>query len=222
MAPLATSLTPGSMPATARRPRNTMVSAPVESTSVHSKVGTPAQDWTRTVRTRPATRVRWRWRPRPAGWCRARAPARRRDPAWRPGAWPRPAGVARAGVSSPGGHRRRRGVGRGRACRLPAAQQALDVEGGDGGADVGDLGDGGDDAIGGVVVQEAAGDAPVGPAGQHHEHFGLAVAGQVVGQLGGGPHQPPVRALDHVQARAFPARGGSTPWPGARRAARRS
>ena len=58
--PSALSWVPGSMPGTARRPRNTRFNAPESSTMVHSTATAPDHGWTLTDRTRPATTVRWR------------------------------------------------------------------------------------------------------------------------------------------------------------------
>ena len=104
------------------------------------------------------------------------------------------AGAVRGEMQAPGGQDR--GLGRGPG--LPP-DRPLDVEGSDRGAHVRDPGQGVDDAVGGAVMEQPVDQALVGPAGEHEQHLRLTVRRQVVGQLGGGPGDPPVRALDHLE-----------------------
>ena len=130
--------------------------APLPSTSVHSRLAVAPPVGTRTDLIRPATRTRSRHWASPIGVvpaARAPQPARRRHAARR-----RAAAPARPGDSAASG-----GLGR---------QPPDELEGDDGGVDVGRLADRGGDAVGAAVVQQPA------PAG------GEAAPGQQDGQLG--------------------------------------
>ena len=72
------------------------------------------------------------------------------------------------------------------ATRPVADRTARQLEGDDGGVDVGELPDRGGDAIGAAVVQQTPPTGGEAPSGQEHGELGVPVARDLGGELEGG------------------------------------